>query len=112
VTNPALTVSVSTDFMGAIQRVDLSPELRSMTESQLADEICVLAHLARLKGQASMLTGILADPGIAETARAVGLDPETAIPDFLDRVGMDLATPQQAATAQEEVFAARYAADT
>jgi hypothetical protein len=111
VTNPALTVSVSAMMGGATLRVDLSPELRGMNESRLADEICALADLARLKGQASMLTGMLADPGLAERARELDLDPREAIPDIFDRVGMALPTPEQAAAAQAEVFATRYTAD-
>ena len=110
VTNPALTVSVSAMMGGATHRVDLSPELTSMTESRLAEEICSLADLARLKGQASMLTRMLTDPGLAERARELELDPREAIPDIFDRVGMPLPTPEQAAAVQAEVFATRYAA--
>jgi hypothetical protein len=112
VTNPALTVSVSAMVGGATHRVDLSPELTTTTESRLADEICALADLARLKGQASMLTGMLADPGLAERARELEIDPSEAIPDIFDRIGMPLPTPEQAAAAQAEVFAARYTAGT
>jgi hypothetical protein len=111
VTNPALTVSVSAMQGGATQRVDLSPELSGVTESRLADEICALADLARLKGQAGMLTGMLADPRLAERGRELELDPRESIPGFFDKIGMPLATPEQADAARAEVFATLYAPD-
>ncbi|MEI7717435.1 MAG: DUF2694 domain-containing protein [Mycobacterium sp.] len=109
VTNPALTVSVSAIVGGATQRIDLSPDVMKMTESQLAEEICALADVARLKGQASLLHSMMAHPKAVEAmgvASASNPTEEAAI--VFEAIGMPLATPEQAAAAQAEVFATRY----
>jgi hypothetical protein len=89
VANPANTVWVSAGIGGTTLRVNLSPTLVHITEAMLAEEICVLAGLARLKGQAGQRT-LLLDAGVANTDDA------------------DLASPEQATAAQAEVFATRY----
>lgn len=47
VTNPQGSVSVSTLMDGRIQHVELTDKATSMSEAQLADEIFVIADLAR-----------------------------------------------------------------
>ncbi len=51
-TNPDGTVSVTALMGGQILRVDLSPQMTTMTESELAEEITVIASLARRQAQA------------------------------------------------------------
>jgi hypothetical protein len=46
VTNPPGTVTVTTFMDGRVNRVDLSPKVTTMTETNLADEIVVMAGLA------------------------------------------------------------------
>jgi hypothetical protein len=82
-----------------------------MTESNLADEICTLANLARLKGQASLLGSLAASAEVDDTADHDTYSSED-MSDIVDKLGMPLATPEQAEAAQAEVFAARYGADT
>jgi hypothetical protein len=93
VANPAGMVWVSAGIGGTTLRVELSPTVVHMTEVMLAEEICVLADLARLKGQAGQLT-VLLEAGVAIADDG------------------DLATGEQAAAAQAEVFATRYGSDT
>jgi hypothetical protein len=92
VANPAGTVWVSAGISGTTLRVELSPTVVGMTEATLAEEVRVLADLARLKGQAGQLT-VLLNAGVA------------------DADDMDLPTTDQAAAAQAAVFAARYGGD-
>lgn len=51
VANPDGTVAVTTFLNGSVQRVDLDAAVSSMTERQLADEILVIADLAKRKAQ-------------------------------------------------------------
>ncbi|MEI7716455.1 MAG: hypothetical protein WCI78_10240 [Mycobacterium sp.] len=94
VANPAGTVWVSAGIGGMTLRVDLSPTVVGMTEAKLAEEVRVLADLARLKGQAGQLA-LLLDAGVADADADDG----------------DLPTLEQAAAAQAAVFAARYGGD-
>jgi len=52
-TNPAGTVWVSAVFGGATRGVNLAATVVTMTESQLAEEICNLADRARLNAQSA-----------------------------------------------------------
>ena len=110
VTNPPDTVSVSALIDGRTQRVDLSAKVSSMSESELAEEILVLADLARQKGLAGQHSYLLAEASDPESGEE--MEPETArvLRDFMEN-GMKLTTPEQAAAAQAEVFATRYATD-
>lgn len=110
VTNPPETVSVSALMDGRTQRVDLSPKVTSMSESELADEILVIADLARQKGLAAQHTYLLGDASLSETMREMGFDGGEVVRDFMEN-GMGLTTPEQAAAAQAEVFATRYTTD-
>ncbi|BBZ46757.1 hypothetical protein [Mycobacterium parmense] len=103
VPNPAGTVAVSAVVDGGIHQVTLSGRVTNMTESQLAEEIMVLAHLARQKGQAAQHEFLL------ESMRELGADDTAAIRDVLEN-GMELPSPQQASETQARVFATRYQA--
>lgn len=110
VVNPSDTVLVSALMDGRTQRVKLSPEALSQTESELAQEIIILAELARQKGLAGQHTYLLENAAQAEGLQDVGdfgLDGTEVLRAFME-IGMQLPTPEQAAEAEAEVFAARY----
>jgi hypothetical protein len=109
VTNPPETVSVSALMDGGTQQIDLSPKVAAMTESELADEILVIADLARQKGLAGQHTYIL-ESASSDATEEVGMDDGEALRAFIEN-DMKLSTPEQAAAAQAEVFATRYATD-
>jgi hypothetical protein len=103
VTNPPETVSVTAIMTGEIQRIDVSPVVaKTMTEAELADEIVVIANLAREQAQATQYAVLL------ESLRATGTTDDEAVREML-RNNMGLSSPEQAARSQAEVFAARYA---
>jgi hypothetical protein len=113
VTNPPETVSVSALIDGRTQRVRLSATATKLTESELAEEILVLAELARKKGLAGQHTYLTENAsqiqgldGLAE----LGIDSNRVLRDMMES-GMQLPTPEQADAAQTEVFAARYTPD-
>ncbi|WP_090597895.1 hypothetical protein [Mycobacterium lentiflavum] len=113
VTNPPETVSVSALIDGRTQRVALSPTATNLTEAELADEIVVLAELARQKGLAGQRSYVMdsaAENAGLQQLSDMGLDSTQLLRDFVD-TGMRLPTEEQAETAQAEVFAVRYAAD-
>ncbi|HTX96062.1 MAG TPA: hypothetical protein VME67_15075 [Mycobacterium sp.] len=62
VTNPPGTVSVSALLDGSTDHVELSPKVTGMTEDELAEEILVIARLARHQG-AGCLAELLAGRG-------------------------------------------------
>ncbi|PRI16812.1 hypothetical protein B2J96_03310 [Mycobacterium shigaense] len=102
VTNPPGTVSVSALRDGGIDRVALSGTVTRMTESQLAEEILVIASLAGQQGQAAQ------HEFLWENMRELGADDPDALHDLLEN-GMALASPEQAAETRAHVFATRYA---
>jgi hypothetical protein len=113
VTNPPETVSVSALIDGRTQRVQLSPKANSLTESELAEEIIVLAGLARKKGLAGQHTYLLENASQIEGLDGLtelGVDSNQLLRDFMG-AGMQLPTPEQADAAQAEVFAVRYTPD-
>ncbi|MEX0581085.1 MAG: YbaB/EbfC family DNA-binding protein [Mycobacterium sp.] len=101
VTNPPGTVSVSSLMDGRIQQIDLAPAVSTMTESQLAEEIRVIADLARLKGLAGQYAFITTMMYREE------LHNGTDVRAVLEQ-GLELPSPQQADEAQADVFASRY----
>jgi hypothetical protein len=104
VTNPQETVSVTAIMSGEIQQIELSPTVvRTMTASELADEILVIANLARQQAHATQYAVIL------QSLDAPGTNGE-AQSEYLER-HLGLSSPKQAAQAQAEVFAARYASN-
>jgi hypothetical protein len=77
-TNPAGTVSVTVLMGGQVFRVNLSPQVTKMTESELAEEITAISALARrqaLAGQHAI---------IAQLMRQLGRDPASTR-GFLER---------------------------
>jgi hypothetical protein len=101
VTNPPGTVSVSSLMDGSIQQIDLAPSVTTMTESQLAEEIRVIADLARRKGLAGQYT--LMATMLYSEAHHNGAEVRAVL-----EQGLELPSPQQADEAQADVFASRY----
>lgn len=104
VTNPPGTVSVTALMDGRILHVELSPKATDMGESDLADEILVIADLARQKGLGGQHSFLF------DTMNGLGASDNSAVRDLLEG-GLALTSPEEAAAAQAEVFAARYATD-
>ncbi|WP_343709022.1 YbaB/EbfC family DNA-binding protein [Mycobacterium sp.] len=100
VTNPPGTVSVSAYLDGRIERVHLVGVTKA-TESALADEILVIADLARQKARSAQHVTMLEQMG------ALGHD-NASTRDFLARE-LDLPSPEQVSAAIAETFAVRYA---
>jgi hypothetical protein len=103
VTNPPGTVTVSTFTDGSVRQIDLSQKVTSMTESDLAEEIVVIARLATQDARAAQYVHVL------EGMRQQGHD-DAATRDFLSR-DLDLPSPEDASAARAQVFAMRYAGD-
>ncbi|MEU0497121.1 YbaB/EbfC family DNA-binding protein [Mycobacterium sp. NPDC006124] len=103
VTNPPGTVAVSAFMDGSVQRIDLSQEVISMTEADLAEEIVVIARLATQDARAAQYVHVL------DGMRQQGHD-DVATRDFLAR-DLDLPSPEDASAARARVFATRYAGD-
>ena len=103
VTNPAGTVSVAVCLDGRVDHVELAPKVTEMTERELAEEIVVIADLARQKARSQLHTLIV------EGVRVMGYDP-AIMHDGLRRE-LDMPTPEEAAATAAEVFASRYATD-
>jgi hypothetical protein len=103
VTNPPGTVTVTTFMDGRVHEIDLSPKATTLTETQLAEEIVVIARLATQDARAAQFSFML------EGMNQQGHD-EVATRDFLNR-DLDLPSPEQATAMRAEVFAHRYASD-
>lgn len=103
VTNPPGTVTVTTFMDGRVHEIDLSPKVTTLTETQLAEEIVVIARLATQDARAAQFSFML------EGMNQQGHD-EVATRDFLNR-DLDLPSPEQATAMRAEVFAHRYASD-
>ena len=104
VTNPPGTVTVTTFMDGRVKQIDLSPKVTDMTESELADEIVVIAGLATQDAKSAQYAFML------EGMREQGHD-DAATRDFLAR-DLDLPTPEEARKPRgHSIFATRYAGD-
>jgi ESX secretion-associated protein EspD/H len=102
VTNPEETVSATAILSGEVQQIELSPTVvRTMTASELADEILVIANLARQQAHARQYAVIL------QSLDAPGAN-DGALSEYLEK-HLGLSSPKQADEAQAKVFAARYA---
>jgi hypothetical protein len=100
VANLSETVVVTALPDGSVLQVDLHPTVTGMSEAALADEVLVIADLARQKGlakQQALLAGFMREFELNDAAQEL-IDNST-----------DLPTPEQAEAAQAQVFAARYA---
>jgi hypothetical protein len=100
-TNPNGTVSVTALMGGQILRVDLSAQVTRMTESELAEEVTVIAGLARRQAQAGQ--HVL----IALIMRQQGHDPAST-QSFLER-DLGLPSPSTVNAQRASIFASRYA---
>ena len=101
VTNPPGTVTVTAFLDGRIKQIDLSPKVTEMTETDLADEIVVIANLATVDARSAQYAYML------EGMRQQGHDDVTTR-DFLAR-DLDLPTPDEAKAARAQTFSTRYA---
>ena len=101
VTNPPGTVTVTAFLDGRVKQVDLSPKVTDMTETDLADEIVVIAGLATQDARSAQYVYML------EGMRQQGHD-DVATRDFLAR-DLDLPTPDEAKAARAQLFSSRYA---
>jgi hypothetical protein len=97
VNNPAGTITATATISGWLQRIELTPDVRSMTEYDLARDIVATAQLASVKGQASQHTLV------QDMLTYQGLD-QHAARDYIDQY-MNLPTPDQAAAAQSQARA-------
>jgi hypothetical protein len=100
VSNPQGSVTVTTYINGSVANIDLSPAVSRMSESQLADEIRVIADLARDQaraGQHALLTEFMSELG-HDRVYTTG---------FLRRQ-IGLPTPEDANDEKSRVFATRY----
>lgn len=107
VTNPQGSVSVTTLMDGRIQQVDVTDKASSMSDAGLAEEIFVIADLARQKARAAQHTFM-----VENMSEMTGeSDEQSAL--LREFVGMtlNLPTPEEAAAAEAEVFATRYDVD-
>jgi hypothetical protein len=100
VTNPPGTVTVTAFLDGRVKQVDLSPKVTEMTETDLADEIVVIAGLATADARSAQYAYML------EGMRRQGHD-DVATRDFLAR-DLDLPTPDEAKAARAQLFSTRY----
>jgi hypothetical protein len=103
VTNPPGTVTVTAFLDGRVKRIGLSPKVTDMTETDLADEIVVIAGLATADARSAQYAHML------EGMRQQGHD-DAATREFLAR-DLDLPTPDQAKAARAQLFSTRYAGD-
>jgi hypothetical protein len=101
VTNPPGTVTVTAFLDGRVKQVDLSPKVTDMTETDLADEIVVIAGLATQDARSAQYAYML------DGMHQQGHD-DVATRDFLAR-DLDLPTPDEAKAARAQLFSTRYA---
>lgn len=109
VSNPQHSVTVTTLMDGRIHRVDLTEKVANMTESDLAEEIFVLADLARQKARAAQHEFLLQN--MAEIEKDSPDKEASALLREFVGMTMNLPTPEEAAAAEAEVFATRYDVD-
>lgn len=103
VTNPPGTVSVSAMASGQPAHIDLSPRVVDMTESQLAEEILVIASLATqqaLAGQNLILSSVLERLGADRNTIRNHLEHDAGLP-----------SAQAVLAEKAQIFATRYRDD-
>ena len=100
VTNPPGTVSVTVTADGGPTQIDLEPRAVDMTESQLADEISLMATLAgqnALAGQHVLISSIMLRLGHDRLSVQSYLEHELGLP-----------SAEAVLAEKAEIFAARY----
>jgi hypothetical protein len=103
VTNPPGTVTVTAFLDGRVKQIELSGKVTDMTETDLADEIVVIAGLATADARSAQYAYML------EGMRQQGHDDVTTR-DFLAR-DLELPTPDEVKAARAQLFSTRYAGD-
>ncbi|QZH61951.1 hypothetical protein K1X22_09750 [Mycolicibacterium farcinogenes] len=98
-TNPPGTVSVTVDLDGRVHRFELAPETARMSEQQLAEEIRIIADLARQQVRSEVREFAV------EAARFSGLDP-VSMGESLGKIGMPSQTEYEAM--RSHILATRY----
>ena len=107
VTNPQGSVSVTTMMGGIIHRVELTDKASNMSDSALAEEIFVIADLARQKARAAQHTFMVEN---MSEMTGEGEEQSAMLREFVGMT-LNLPTPEEAAAAEAEVFATRYDVD-
>lgn len=107
VTNPQGSVSVTAMMGGIVHRITLTDKAASMSESSLAEEIFVIADLARQKARAAQHTFMVEN--MSELTED-GPEENALLREFVGMT-LNLPTPEEAAAAEAEVFATRYDVD-
>ncbi|MEH3131366.1 MAG: YbaB/EbfC family DNA-binding protein [Mycolicibacterium neoaurum] len=100
VANPADSVSATALIGGQIYRIDLSPQVESMTEAELSDEILFIASLASqqaLAGQHLLVSAHMTSMGSDRVATQSFLEHSLRLP-----------TPEAVLATKARVFADRY----
>jgi hypothetical protein len=100
ITNPPGTVAVTAHLDGRPERVTLFPAATGLTETELAEEVVVVAELAAQDARSAQYESAL------DGMRELGHD-EVSTRDFLTR-NLDLPSPQDALDTRAQVFATRY----
>ncbi|MDR3665130.1 MAG: YbaB/EbfC family DNA-binding protein, partial [Mycobacterium sp.] len=103
VANPPQTVVVTALMDGRIQHVGLAPAVTKMTEVELAEEVLVIAELARQDGRSAQYAAMY------DGLRELGHD-RAATRDFLSH-NLDLPSPEDAAAARAHTFSTRYSGE-
>lgn len=99
VSNPPGTVTVTVNVDGRVHHIELAPETARMPEQQLAEEIRIIADLARQQVRSEVREFAV------EAARFTGLDP-VSMGESLGKIGMP--SPSEYETLRSQIFAARY----
>lgn len=107
VVNPPGTVSVWALMDGRIHRVTLSAKVTSMSEAELAEEVLVIAALARQNGLAAQHSYMLGSYSEWEPVAEMGTDEREVLRDFMENT-MGLMSEEQATAKRAEVFSTRY----
>jgi len=104
VTNPPGSVSVSALLDGRVYHVHLGDSASNMSEAGLAEEITVIADLARQKAQSAQYN-FIAQKMADEDAKGSAM-----LREFMS-AAFRLPSPEEAAATREEVFSTRYGVD-
>lgn len=107
VTNPQGSVSVTALMDGRVQNITVTDKASSMSEPALAEEIFVIADLARQKARAAQHTFM-----VENMSEITGDNKQqnALLHEFVEST-LHLPTPEEAAAREAEVFATRYDVD-